>query len=163
MSYSGTYGDAYGLAGASAGLELLVDDEAIQATLAADATLQNLMSAAGSSIDEIYGDTVPDEVNYPFVRFEHQTNGDTLTHDAVIVINRAQYIVKVTDRAMSYSTIKPIYSRIHALLHKREFVSVADGQVLVCYRLQAVHYPEVTETTHYRHLGGVYRFLTQAA
>lgn len=145
------------------GLELLADDFAIYDTLTADSTFASLMAAAtgGPADNFVSGDTLPDEVIYPFVRFQHQTNADTQTANGVTVLNRAFYIITVNDRAETYEGIAPIYGRIHELLHRKQFVSSAYGTMLMCVRRQAIHQSEVIETVHYRRLGGVYWFHTQ--
>jgi hypothetical protein len=149
--------------GPAQGLELEVVDEFVYTTLHNDVQLGDLLNAAyqgsndPSNIEQVYGDTLPPDVVYPYIFYQHSANADTMTTDSVIVMNRSLWIVKVVDRAETYQLAKPIYGRVHALLH-RASGTVVDGQVLHCRRESRIHYPEITEAVSYRHLGGVYHF-----
>lgn len=144
-----------------AGLDLIVVDEWIYGMLANDNTLNGtgglLDSFVPSSKGEIYGDTIPEDVKFPYIIFHLQAPGiDGMTVEGDLVINRSQWTIKVVDRSESYQPIKAVYSRIHQLLHKASG-TVVDGQVLHSRRIQAIHYPELRESMSYRHLGGIYQ------
>lgn len=141
-----------------AGLDLVVVDEWVYKTLSNDGTLTALLAGfSPSSVGEIYGDTVPTDVKFPYIIFHLQSPGvDGMTVEGDLVINRSMWTVKVVDRSESYQTIMAVYSRVHQLLHKASGI-VADGQVLHSRRVQAIHYPELREAFNYRHLGGIYQ------
>lgn len=142
------------------GLELDVVDEFIFKVLSEDAgagSIGELLVAAGSDADAIYSDSVPSPVKYPYIIYQHSANTDTVTTDSVIVLVQAVYMVKVVHRTRTYDSIKPIYARMHALLHKASG-TVVDGQVLHCRRERGIRYPEKSELVDYRHRGGTYRF-----
>ena len=155
------------------GLEAWAVDEFIYSALKNDATLGNLMMNAYQShniepgliptnLPEIYADTVPPDVTYPYVAFQMQTAvGDVQIVNNAIVMSVVDYLVRVIDRAQSYSAIAPIYSRIHTLLHKATG-TVADGVVFNMYRIRPYRMPEVDDEVSYRHMGGIYRVLAQA-
>lgn len=144
------------------GLELIAVEEMLEAVLKGDATLTALLVAAGSA-GEIYSETVPDEITYPYVRYQFQSGVDVKTHDNVIVLSRVQWIVLTMDRGRTYSRLKPIYKRIHQLLHGRAMYAAPSGLVIFGERLHPLKYPAIVDTVHYRHLGGVYRFWPQGA
>jgi hypothetical protein len=146
------------------GLELLVVDEFIYTRLTQDVGPGGLMTLVGNreGVDpEVYSDTIPGDVLYPYVIFTLQSTADTMTTEGTRVLTQATYMVKGVHRTESYAELGPVASRIDALLHKASGV-VLDGRVLHSRRLQAVRYPEVTEAVSYRHLGGSYRFWTEA-
>jgi hypothetical protein len=143
------------------GLEPLVVEEYIFTQLNVPALTSLVPDAPGQTLVEIYSDTVPPDVRFPYVIFQMQSNSDTMTTDGTRVLWVATYIVKAVGRTKSYIGLGPIASQIDILLHKQSGV-VSDGTVLHSRRLQVVRYPEVTDGVNYRHLGGSYRFWTEA-
>ncbi len=143
------------------GLEPLVVDEYITAQLNVPGLTSQIPDAPGQTLVEIYSDTVPPDVEFPYTIFQMQGNSDTMTTDSTRVLWIARYVVKAVGRTESYVSLAPIASMIDQQLHKKSGV-VADGQVLHSRRIQVVRYPEITDGVNYRHLGGVYQFYTEA-
>lgn len=146
------------------GIEPEIVDEYIYTKLIEDT---DLMSALGgqagvvNGLDQVYSDTVPPDVVYPYLIYQMQSNSDSMTTDSTRVLWIATYLVKGVDRAESYTGLKTIASRIDVRLHKASGV-VADGMVLHSARVGVIRYPEITDAVNYRHRGGSYRFWTQA-
>jgi len=158
----------------TAGLEPWAADQFIYGILSQDATLMNLLSTAYQShtiepglvpsenVPEIYSDTVPPDVTYPYVVFQmHTPIGDVEIENNIIVMSVMDYLVRVVDRSQSYSAIAPIYGQIHSLLHKATG-TVADGVVFNCYRIRPYKMPEIDDAISYRHMGGIYRVQVQS-
>ena len=139
-------------------MDMVVIDEWIYNQLVHDMALTGLLQGfTPSSEGEIYGDTVPVDVKFPYIIYHLQAPGvDRMTLEGDLVLNRSLWTVKVVDRSESYQTIKFVYSRVHQLLHKASGI-VADGVVLHSRRVQTIHYPELRESVDYRHLGGIYQ------
>jgi len=151
------------------GLESWAADEFIYAKLKNDSTLLTLIQAVytkyGQTVPtdpEIYADTVPPTVTFPYVSFQLRTPWpDTTVANGVRIFARMDYLVKVVDRAQSYADMVPIYNQIDKLLHLATG-TVADGVVLFTQRMQIFRFPEIDDAIQYRHLGGIYRLTVQS-
>lgn len=134
-----------------------------------DATSTHIFTVITASLSTltpppgVFDSTVPDGARYPYVVFNHQANSDSEVSEGVIVVNQSTWLVKGVDRSESYDGLKPVRVLFHAALH-RAFGSVGpDGQVLFGRRISSIRFPEVTDNVEYRHLGGLYLFITQGA
>jgi hypothetical protein len=151
------------------GLESWAADEFIYAKLKNDATLTALIQAVyakyGQEVPadpEVYSDTVPSTITFPYVIFQLRTPfPDTTVVEGIRIFTRLDYLVKVVDRAQSYADIAPIYSQVDKLLHLATG-TVADGVVYFTQRMQLFRFPEIDDAIQYRHLGGIYRLTVQS-
>lgn len=100
----------------------------------------------------VHEDVAPAGTADPFITFALVTNSDVTAAGRIRVLTHADWDVKVVREATSYATLAPIAARIDALLH-----DVLGGVVISSHRVATIRYPESTDGTHYRHLGGTYR------
>lgn len=99
---------------------------------------------------------------YPFVVYQDQSSQDVNGVGAdVRIMADDMYIVRVISRVTSYGSIKSIADDVDEALHGQINVATASGLVLACQRQSEYRLLEELEGRQIRHLGGVYRILTQ--
>jgi hypothetical protein len=131
--------------------ELVTAMEWIQATLSDDETLSDT-----HSISEVYVGAAPSDAAYPCIIVANYTPGrDLAFNNAQRLWSDPTFLVKVVDRAATFTGLEGPADRVDALLHRQS----NGGDVLSCVREEPFSFVEFDEqeNQHYRHLGGIYR------
>jgi hypothetical protein len=122
--------------------------------LANDATLAGLVD------DRIYDGIAPEGAAFPYVIYNFQAGADTVVVGAARVLNSGLYLVKAVAETQSYSGPAEIADRIDDLLQAASGAA-DDGLILGANREQPIMYVEAVDTIQFRHVGGLYRIITQ--
>jgi hypothetical protein len=140
----------------SAGLESVVADQFIYEKLAADAALTAIVGS------RIYGDSVPQGAQYPYILFQFLSAVDRRTVGPNRLLTNMLYIVQVVDAATSYGgDMSTVAARIDAVLHASSGTT-ASGQAFACVREEQFRLVErLADKTEIRRLGGRYRILAK--
>ena len=120
-------------------------------TLVADEVLAGLVG------DRIFGALTPDELSDPYVTFALSSARDIAGVGTARIMVDALYTVKAVAQSTSQDDVRPIATRIDALL-QRGTASLPSGHVLSVTRRNTISYPEVSRGTPFLHLGGLYHF-----
>lgn len=136
----------------SSGAETVdIIDPWLWSTLSGDAQLMTAIGGQGSLISTLAKGGVP----APYVVFFCSSPRDIIAVGGIRVEIDALYTVKVVGEGASWTTVKPIFRRIDALLHGKD-VTTVNGS-LSCRRESIIQYAEVESATQFRHLGAVFR------
>lgn len=125
-------------------------------TLNGDATLSSL--APGGVWDE----QAPEDTDYPLVTFAWQGEADVYVVGAARVMSSQAWLVKAVADSASFEDLADVTGRLDALLHDT-FGTTTGGEVFASTRERGLRQDENANGVAYRHLGGVYRLLTQAS
>lgn len=137
-------------------IESLVADEWLYETLTGDATLMALVQG-------VYDSIVPQNValSATVVLFSFQSSRDAFGVGSHRVMADNAYLVRAVAQTASYATVQAAADRIDALLHRINNQTLNNGQMISAWRESIFKAAEVEQGIHYRHLGGIYRILTQ--
>jgi len=134
--------------------------------LAADTAGAGSLGVLSAGItDRIYDTLAPqEEETYTIIVFNIQSATD------LMMISRAGSRVwcnclaqvKVIGKDQAFSELTSIASRIDALIHQASGTP-SGGTIVACTREQIVRYIEPVGALTYRHLGGLFRMIAQAA
>jgi hypothetical protein len=138
------------------GAETVLIDAWLAGVFAADSTLTGLIAS------RYYAELAPAAATYPLVIWQHQSPPrDILTatdHSAAV---DSLLLIKAVVNAPSYATAYPIISRIVNQLDRAQ-ATISGGNILSCTREQSFRLTEFTDGVHYRHLGYLFRIISQA-
>lgn len=135
-------------------LDALIIDEWLDTTLRGDTDL------FAATEGRIYSEQAPEGAkHYPIVIFNQQSPlRDIRGLGGFTVMSQALYQVKVIGEGVSYLPLRPLASRIHDLLHDKQYIpATSGGMIVTSIREEDIKYPEIEGGKHYRHLGGLYR------
>lgn len=145
------------------GAEQAMVDVWIDAVLKAHAAFDTISTGLSQ---RVYPQVAPDGVKYPFIVYQAQTP----PHDVRGVgPNRVMvdtlYVVKAVAQVASYDALAATAHEIDAVMTQGEPQTVPGnlGTILCSMREDGFSLTESESGTLYRHLGGVYRVLAQAA
>lgn len=116
---------------------------------------------------EVYADFIPLDAALPAVVFQPTIFNDVATFADKRILVEADYVVRVTDAATSYSNIVVVANAIdEALQGSSGLVNTpaGNGRVVSCVRVEPIRFVEIDDTSkkRYVHLGGVFRLQVQA-
>lgn len=134
--------------------EIVLVDEWLAGVMAADSTLQALVSGRVSSY------IAPQGTAFPHVVYNHMGSADVIAVGGYRILNSGLYQIKAITEGGSMATAKPIADRLDFLFH-RTTGTVTGGAILACLREQPVAYVEITDGLRRNHLGGLYRIMVQ--
>lgn len=141
--------------GGSSGIETVdVIDPWLYATLSSDPELQELLGG-----DDRIGPGLTDFARGAgdlWLTWNSQAPRDVRAVGKVRVWIDALYTVKAVGRTASFGTVAPVARRIDLLLDGAS--ATTETGELSCIRESIVQYPELSNSTQFRHLGAVYRF-----
>jgi hypothetical protein len=135
-------------------IETLRVDQWLYGVLSGDSTLSALVAG------RIYSALAPQDAALPFVVFNQQAGVDVRGVGPYRIMTSLVYQIKAIGRGGSFQPIAAIADRLDQLLQGASG-SVVDGRILMCVREQPLAYVEVEDGVHYRHLGGLWRILSQ--
>lgn len=137
-------------------IESLVADEWIYETLTGDTTLMALVAG-------VYDSLVPPSVplSSTVVLFSFQASTDYFGVGSHRVMADNVYLVRAVAQSASYATVQAAADRIDALLHQVNNQTLDNGLMISCWRESIFKLAETAQGVQYRHLGGMYRVLTQ--
>jgi len=134
--------------------------------LAADTAGAGSLGVLSAGItSRIYDTLAPqEEETYPIIIFNIQSATDlmTISRAGSRVWANCLVQVKVIGKDQAFSELTGIASRIDALIHQASGAPIG-GTIVACTREQIVRYIEPVGALVYRHLGGLFRMLAQAA
>lgn len=123
-----------------------------------------MLTAFGSYTIQVAEGAAPDEWEYPFVVYQHQSSFDNngVGPDARILVI-CKYVVRAIVRCDSYNhtVLKALAKGIDLALHGASGV-VVDGHVLGCRRDNEYRLTEPADGRPIRHLGGTYTLWASA-
>jgi hypothetical protein len=139
--------------------ELVLVDTWLYNVLHGDSAL--LAAAPG----DVHADLAPSGTDDPYVVYQWQGGDDTIgATEANRIMHRGIWVVKAIAQTTKYTgPLKTIADRIDTLLHASAGGVVTGGVVFTSYRIQPFRMTEERDGQQYRHLGGQYRVLVQAA
>lgn len=145
------------------GVEGITLAQVLFARLTQDQALADLLGTTLAGLaDRVHEGTAPEDTPGPWITFTILEPQDVKVVGLTHVWSNVEAQVKVTDATESYADLVPIYQQVHALLESQTHLEgPTGGQVMTCYRVSGVQYPERDAGTQYRHLGGLYRTETQ--
>lgn len=118
-------------------------------------------AACGNKIHGAFLDVIPENVDFPAVRYEVYVRQDVRTVAQHIVWTRVVFRVYVTimgevinDRFLNAARL------LHAGLHKQSGETDA-ARIVACTRLESFNMTEVLHSQTFRHAGGLYELLIQ--
>lgn len=123
-------------------------------TLSGDATL------AGYAPGGVWDSQAPENVDYPVVVIGWQGEFDVYVVGAARVMASQAWLVKAVGDEASFDVLYDAASRIDVLLHDTSGTATG-GTVFASTRERGMRLDELARGVPYRHLGGVYRLLTQ--
>jgi hypothetical protein len=130
--------------------------EWIVARLEGDPTLAGMVSG-------VYHSLIPADVSLPAVRFHPQSPHDVrgAAKASQRIMTRIDWLVVIVHEGLTIGPVVPIADRLDFLLHDSEGTT-STYRVMSCIRLEPFHLIEVEESgVQYRHVGGIYRTLSQ--
>ena len=116
---------------------------------------------------EVYADFIPLDAKLPAVVFQPTIFNDVATFADKRILVEADYVVRVTDVATSYSNIVVMANAIDDTLQGSSGLvntPAGNGRVVSCVRVEPIRFVEIDDTSkkRYVHLGGVFRIQVQA-
>jgi hypothetical protein len=137
-------------------VESLIADAWLEDVLTGDATLAAAVPGGW------HADVAPEETDSPWGVWFQVSGVDVGNVGNGRIMADLVYEVRVTGRNCGYGALKAAADRMDGLLHKVKGVTLADGKMIGCERVEPVRFSEQDGAQVYRHLGGRYRVLTQA-
>jgi len=134
--------------------------------LAADSAGAGSLGVLSTGITgRIYDTVIPqEETTYPLIVFNVQSATDLMTISrggSRVWVNTLTQ-VKVVGKDQAFSELTAIAGRIDQLIHQSSG-STTGGTIVQCTREQIIRYIEPVGALIYRHLGGLFRVIAQAA
>lgn len=125
--------------------------------LSGDETLTGLLATA----DSIYHQRIPQSATLPAIVF-HKQSGTPTWQFAAAHIQSDLWLVKAVDLSSSAGRAEDIAARINTVLTDAP-LAITDHERLAVYRDSDVDYPETDGADVYRHVGALYRVVTEPA
>ena len=134
---------------------ILTADRWVASKLTGDTTLMALVSG-------VWADLAPNSATFPYVVFQTQSPQQPVgTVNNQVIFFDESVMVKAVDNQAGYGRLEPILNRVRAVLHNASG-TVAGGVVVGCVENgPGVKFSEMTDGKQYRHLGILFRVLTQ--
>jgi len=117
-------------------------------------------TACGDTINGAFLDLIPENVDFPAVRFEVYTREDVRTIAQHIVFSKVTFRVYVTTQGEVIKEMVGIAEDIHGALHQQRGETSA-ARILACTRLEPYGNTERSGAEVFRHAGGLYELLIQ--
>ena len=147
------------------GLETITATTWLSQLLSADVPLAAAIGVPVADLWTQLGEGLASEATeeVPWVTWTLEPALDVKVVGGIQVMARVRFQIKATCRDTGYGPVIPVYDRVHTLLEGAAHRSLAaeDGFILTVTRVSGVQYPETTEGTQYRHLGGLYEAFIQ--
>lgn len=93
----------------------------------------------------------------PYITVQFYGGADTLGVAGAKVLTKSSWLIEVWGPETQYSAIEAATSAVFAHLHQQAHVSVPDGVVLSCLRLQPRFNFEAVDGAQWLRQGGVYQ------
>jgi hypothetical protein len=133
---------------------------AIYGKLAGDGTLTGMLGTAPAGMSQnIFHNEAPDNAPFPFVIFSKSSGVPTEAFHDPSALETDVWLVKAVDRSDTADTAEAISERIKVLLNDAT-LSISGAVCLYLRRQSDVEYPELVEGNSYRHVGSLYRLVT---
>ena len=133
---------------------------AIYGRLASDTTLNNLLGVPPAGYSKsIYHQQAPQGATYPLVILSKQSGTPTEAFGDPSALENDTWLVKAVDRSNSADVAEAVSARITTLLNDAN-LSISGATTLYLRRQSDVEYPEVPDGQVYRHVGALYRLVT---
>jgi hypothetical protein len=108
--------------------------------------------------NRVYEGSAPQGVVFPVVIFNYMAGRDVTLVEGTRSHTSSLWLVKVVDKAETFTSTATITSQIDALLHAKK--ETMDGINYSCLREEPFFLIEETDGVEYRHQGGMYRVLS---
>lgn len=134
---------------------------AIYGKLAGDSTLNNLLGAPYSGYSKaIYHQQAPStNAAFPFVVFEKQSGLPTEAFGDPSALETDVWLVKAIDHGTTADIAEAAAARIASLLNDAQ-LTISGSTLLYLRRQSDVEYLEVTDGEPYKHVGALFRVVT---
>jgi hypothetical protein len=133
---------------------------AIYGRMAGDTTLSNMLATPAIGYSKaIYHQQAPENAGYPFVIFQKQSGIPTEAMSDPSALETDVWLVKAVDRNTSADTAEAIADRVKTLLNDAP-LSISGATLIYLRRQSDVEYPEVDQGVSYKHVGSLYRLVT---
>lgn len=119
-----------------------------------------LKTALGSGA-RVHEQPAPQDSLFPFITFQLQSDVDVMTGDTRNrIFSDELWLIRATTDSTSFLPLKVIADRMDLLLQNAD--GAADGAIIYhCSREETFRLVEIDNGKQYRHLGGIYRIITQ--
>lgn len=133
---------------------------AVYGKLAGDSTLTSMLgTAAPGYAQSIYHSEAPQGATYPLVIFNKQSGVPTEAFADPSALENDVWLIKAIDRNTTADTAEAISARVTALLNDTS-LSISGATLLYLRRQSDVEFSEVADGKQYRHVGSLYRLVT---
>lgn len=134
---------------------------ALYGKLAGDTTLNGMLAAPPSGwAKSIYHERAPDSAGFPFMVFEKTTGLPTGAFGDPSALQTDVWLVKCVDRSDSADIAEGADARATVLLNDATLTIAGGVTHLYLRRESDVAYPEIVDGVLYRHVGGLFRLIT---
>jgi hypothetical protein len=133
---------------------------ALYGKLAGDTTLNNMLGAPATSYSKaIYHGQAPAGASFPLVIFDKSSGMPEEAFGDPSALEHDVWTVKVIDHNTTADSAEAAAERIKAILNDAA-LSISGSDLLYIRRQSDVDYPEVVNGEFYRHVGSLYRIVT---
>lgn len=133
---------------------------ALYGKLAGDTTLNNLLgSPAPNYSKSIYHQQAPDGAGFPFVILNRQSGVPTEAFTDPSALETDVWLVKAIDKNTTADAAEAASARVAVLLNDSA-LTISGATTLYLRRQSDVEFPEVRDGVTYRHVGSLFRLVT---